>query len=204
MPRFFVLRRIRRQRFTLAYFFHLRQRGNGLYKSLLVVMPVLPMGAMVAVARVSAAFGLERDLHPCKIRSEAKEHILDHVIRPNAKNLVSNFSRQMPISQMPRQARQLVGIFMSDFDNELRRGLNLEPSTIFELQAISISHGNRLGKVEQDIFALIPSQTNAASMPRIEIESERAGRFFRRPIPGESMNGCAMSGIATNGGVMRS
>jgi hypothetical protein len=46
---------------------------------------------------------------------------------------------------MPRKARQLIGIFMSDFDNELRRSLNLEPSTIFELQAISISHGNRLG-----------------------------------------------------------
>jgi hypothetical protein len=167
-----------------------------------MMMPILPMGAMVA--GVSAAFGLERDLHPCKVCSEAKEHILDHVVRPNAKNLVSNFSRQMPISQMPREARQLIGIFMSDFDNELRRSLNLEPSTIFELQAISISHGNRLGKVEQDIFALIPSQANTASMPRVEIESERAGRFFRRPIPGESMNGSAMSGITVNGSVMRS
>jgi hypothetical protein len=39
------------------------------------------------------------------------------------------------------------------------------------LQAISISHGNRLGEVEQDIFALIPSQANTASMPRVEIES---------------------------------
>jgi hypothetical protein len=110
-----------------------------------MMMAILPMGAMVAVAGVSAAFGLERDLHPCKVCSKAKEHIFNYVVRPNAKNLVSNFSRQMPISQMPRKARQLIGIFMSDFDNELRRSLNLEPSTIFELQAISISHGNRLG-----------------------------------------------------------
>jgi len=136
------------------------------------MMPILPMDAMVAVASVSAAFGLERDLHPCKVCSEAKEHILDHVVGPNAKNLVSNFSRQMPVSQMPRKARQLIGIFMSNFDNELRCSLNLEPSTIFKLQAISISHGNRLGKVEQDIFALIPSQANAASMARVKIESE--------------------------------
>ena len=47
-------------------------------------MPILPMGAMVAMADISAAFGLERDLHPFKICSEAKEHILDHVIGPNA------------------------------------------------------------------------------------------------------------------------
>jgi hypothetical protein len=162
------------------------------------------MLAMMAMAGVSAAFGLERDLHPCKICSEAKEHILDHVVGPNEKNLISNFSRQMPISQMPREARQLIGIFMSDLDKELCRSLNLEPSAIFKLQAISISHGNRLGKVEQDIFASIPSKANAASVARIEIESKGACRFFRRPVPGGSMNGSAMSGITMNGNVMRS
>jgi len=162
------------------------------------------MAAMMAVAGVSAAFGLERDFHLYEIRSKTNEHILDHMVRPNAKNLVSNLGRQMPISQMPRKARQLIGIFMSDFDNELRRRLNLEPSTIFKLQAISISHGNRFWKVEQDIFALIPSQANAASMARVEIESERTGRFFRWPIPGGAMNGSTMSGITVNGSVMRS
>ena len=95
------------------------------------MMPTFAMGAMVAIAGVSAALGLERDLHPCKICSEAKEHILDHVVRPNVKNLVSNFSRQMPISQMPREASKLVGVFVLDFDNELSRSLHLEPPTIF-------------------------------------------------------------------------
>jgi hypothetical protein len=113
-----------------------------------MMMPILPMGAMVTVARVSAAFGLERGLHRYEIRSKTNEHILDHVVRPNAKNLTSNFSRQMPISQMPREASKLIGIFMSDFDNELCCSLNLEPSAVFKLQTISISHGNRLGKVE--------------------------------------------------------
>jgi hypothetical protein len=168
------------------------------------MMPILPMGAMVAVASVSAAFGLERDLHLYEVRSKTNEHILDHVVRPNAENLVSNLSWQMPISKMPRKARQLIGIFMSNLDNELRRSLNLEPSTIFKLQAISIRHGNRLGKVEQDIFALIPSQTNAASMARVKIESKRSCCVFRWPIPGGSMNGSAMSGITVNGSVMRS
>jgi hypothetical protein len=105
---------------------------------------------------------------------------------------------------MPREARQLIGIFMSDLDKELCRSLNLEPSAIFKLQAISISHGNRLGKVEQDIFASIPSKANAASVARIEIESKGACRFFRRPVPGGSMKGSAMSGITVNGSVVGS
>jgi hypothetical protein len=169
-----------------------------------MMMPILTMGAMVAVAGVSAAFRLERNLHRYKICTETKEHVFDHVIRPNAKNLVSNFSRQMPIPQMPREARQLIRIFMSDFDNELRGSLNLEPSTIFKLQAISISHGNSLGKVEQDIFALIPSQTNATSMARVKIESKRSCCAFLWPMPAGSMNGSAMNGITVNGSVMRS
>jgi hypothetical protein len=82
------------------------------------------MALMVAVAAVSAAFGLEGALHLYKIRSEALEHILDHMVGPNAQNLVSNFSRQMSIAQMPSKAHKLTGISMPDFDNGLRSGLN--------------------------------------------------------------------------------
>jgi hypothetical protein len=52
-----------------------------------------------------------------KIRSEAMEHILNHMVGPNVKNLVSNFGRQMPISQMPSKAHELIEILMPDFDD---------------------------------------------------------------------------------------
>ncbi len=83
------------------------------------------MVVTVAVAAVSAAFGLEGGLHLYELRSQAVEHILDHMVGPNAKNLVPNFSRQMSISQMPGKAHELIRIFMPDFDNRLRSGLNL-------------------------------------------------------------------------------
>jgi hypothetical protein len=89
------------------------------------MMPFVIMIGMVAVAAVSAAFGLEGGLHLYKIRSEAMEHILDHMVRPNAKNLVSSFSRQMPISQMPSKAHKLIGIFVPNFDKKFHSGLNL-------------------------------------------------------------------------------
>ncbi len=87
--------------------------------------PTLIMVVVVAVAAVSAAFGLEEGPYLYKIRSEATQHIFDYVVWPNAKSLASNFSRQMPISQMPGKAHKLIGIFMPDFDNKLRSGLNL-------------------------------------------------------------------------------
>jgi hypothetical protein len=45
----------------------------------------------VMAAAVSAAFGVEGSPHPYKIRFEAMEHILDHMVRPNTKNPVSDF-----------------------------------------------------------------------------------------------------------------
>jgi hypothetical protein len=153
-----------------------------------MMMPTVIIVMAVSVAAVSTAFRLEGNLRRYKIRSKTPEHLLDHMIGPNAKNPASNFSRQMAVSQMPGKAHQLIGIFMSHFDNKLRSGLNLEPPPIFKLQSVSIGHRDRFREVEEDVFAVIGRQANAAAMARVEIESERSGRFFLRPMPGLPMN----------------
>ena len=89
------------------------------------MVPTVIMVVMAAVAAVSAAFRLEGGPHLYKICPEGTEHILDHMVGPNAKNTISNFSRQMPISQMPSEPHKLIGIFMPDFDNRLRSGFDL-------------------------------------------------------------------------------
>jgi hypothetical protein len=81
----------------------------------LVVMPV----------RVSATFRLESCLDFLQTRSETAEHIFNYVVRSNAKDLFSNFSRQVSIAQVPGKAHQLSGILVPDFDNILRSGLDL-------------------------------------------------------------------------------
>jgi hypothetical protein len=83
---------------------------------------------------------------------------------------------------------------MPDLDNKLRGRLNCEPPPVVELQAISIGHCNRFRKVEQDIFALIRSQTNTTAMPSIKVEGESASGIFLRPMPGCSMNGSTVDG----------
>jgi len=61
------------------------------------------MIVMMALAAVRTALGLKGSAHIYEIRAEAVEHILDHVVGPNAKNLVLNFSRQVSISQMAQR-----------------------------------------------------------------------------------------------------
>jgi hypothetical protein len=152
-----------------------------------MVMPTLVV--FVTVAAVRAAFGLKRGLHLHEFRSKAMKHFFDHVVGSNPKNVLSNFSRQVPVSQMPRKARELVRIFVSDFHNGLRSSLNLQPPPVFQLQAISIGHGNRFRKVKKDIFSLVRSQANTSAVARIKIERQSACRFFLRPIPRRAMNG---------------
>jgi len=50
------------------------------------------MAVMVDVAAVRTTLGLKGSAHVYKIGSEAAEHILDHVVGSNAKNMVLNFS----------------------------------------------------------------------------------------------------------------
>ena len=97
---------------------------------------------------VGAALGLEGHLGRAKVRSEATQHILDHMVGPNTQSLIANIGRQMPISQMPGEPHQLSRVFMPDFNDELGRGLNLKPSTILELQTVPIRHRDRLRKVK--------------------------------------------------------
>jgi hypothetical protein len=155
-----------------------------------MMMPTLAV--FVIVAAVGAAFGLKGGLHLHELRSKAIEHIFDHVVGSNPKNVVSNFSRQVPVSQMPRKAQELMGIFVSDFDDRFRSSLNLQPPAVFQLQAISIGHGNRFRKVKKDIFSLVRSQANSTAMARIKIECQSARRLFLRPVPGGAMSRSAV------------
>src|SRR4029077_18766241 len=135
-----------------------------------MMFPVI-MVVMMAMATVSTAFGLEGSLHLHELRSKAMQHILDHMVGPNTKNVVSNFSRQVPVSQMPRKAHELMGIFVSDFDDGLFSGVDLEPPSGFHLQAVSVGHRDGFRQVEKDIRSLVSSQANAATVTRIKIES---------------------------------
>jgi hypothetical protein len=159
-----------------------------------MMMSLVVIAVMVTVTAVGAAFRLEGGHYLRKIRSEAAEHILDNMVRPDAKDLVSNFGRQMPVSQMPGKTHKLIGIFMPDFDNKLGSGLDPEPPPILELQAVSVGHRNRLRKIEQDIFALIRGETNAAAMARVKVESESTRRLFLGPVPSAAMNRSRMDG----------
>src|SRR5262249_17895247 len=125
--------------------------------------------------------------------SEALQQVFDYMVGSNAKSVASNLSRQVPVAKMPGQTHELIGIDMPDFDNNLRGGLDLEPPSVLELQTISVCHRNRFREIEKNVFALIPRQTNAPAMSRVEIECQTTCSLFFRPVPGRSMSGSTIN-----------
>jgi hypothetical protein len=132
------------------------------------------MIVVMAMVPVRAALRLKTGLHLCKIRSKAPKHVLDHVIGPNTKNVISHFCRQMTVSKVPRDAHEPLKIPMPDLHNRFSSCFDLQPPAVTELEAISILHRNRLGKIEKHIFAVICAQPNAAAMASVKIKRECA------------------------------
>ena len=89
------------------------------------MMMFAAMMFVVVAVTVSTAFWLEGGPNVLKIRPQATEHIFYYMIGPNKKNMVSNFCRQMPITQVPCKAHELDRILMPDFDN-LRNNPNFQ------------------------------------------------------------------------------
>jgi hypothetical protein len=77
---------------------------------------------------------------------------------------------------------------MPDLDNQLHCGLYLQPPPIFELQPVSVRHGNGFWKVEENLFASIRHQTDATAVALLEIEREGSDRLVPWPKPGGTMN----------------
>jgi hypothetical protein len=137
---------------------------------------------------VGPTLGLEASPEVGELCSEAPEHLFDHVIRPDAKNRISDLGRQVTVPQVPSNAHQLPEIGVPDLDDELRRGLNPDPSPIVELEPVAVGHCHRLREVEKDLLALIGSEAHPAAVTGVEIERERPSGVFRWPVTEQSMN----------------
>jgi hypothetical protein len=150
-------------------------------------MMMLALLVAMIMVTVSAALRLKTGLHVCKIRSKAVKHILNHMIGPNTKNVVSDFCWQMTVSEMPRDAHEAREIPMPDLHKRFSSGSDLQPSAVIELQAISMLDRNCLGQIEKHIFPLVCVQSNAAAMASIKIKRDCAQCFFLWPMPGPTM-----------------
>ena len=162
-----------------------------------MMMPTVDMIVMVAVAMaasIRAAFGLKRRVDHFELGSKTMQHLFDHVIGPDAERVRSNLRWQMPVSKMPGDAQQLMGIFMTDLDDRFGGSFDPQPGSVVKLQSIAIGHRDCFRKIEKDVFSVVRREANAAAMARVEIKCETADGLFCRPVSSGAMNGSVVHG----------
>jgi hypothetical protein len=104
-----------------------------------MVVPAVCLMAVTVAAAISSSFGLKRRFNLCQFGSKTMKHVLNHVIGPDTQKIFSNFRRQMAISEVPREARQFMGIFVPNLNNRFSSGPDSNPVSIIQLQAVAVS-----------------------------------------------------------------
>ena len=155
------------------------------------------MVVTITMAAVGAAFRLKCSLQLDERGSKTAEHVFDDVIRSNPKSLAAQLGRHMPIPEMPREPHELTRVVVGDVDDGFRRSSNDEPTSVLDLQSVSIAHGGCSAQVEEHLVALICDQTDTTTVPVVEGERERTDRELLRPFAGASMNDGSLRPIVT-------
>jgi hypothetical protein len=144
----------------------------------MAVVSVVMMMTMMTALIVSTAFWLEGTLH-CRDRTaEPAQHFDQHMILFDIDRVRRHFRRRMAVTDVPCGFHQSSRIFGADFNELLRRCLDCDEATIFELQGIAIVQHDGLIKIEKEFGAFLALERDPAAMAAFMIERDAIDQFF--------------------------
>jgi len=124
----------------------------------------------VRVLSVGAVFRIERRFHRPKSSAEPAQHVLDHMIAPNAQPIADDLHIDMPVADVPSEPRQFAAVGCGDFNQRLRPADDAHDAAVVEHEAITVTQCRRLRQVEQEGRAALAGQNDAAAMALMRIE----------------------------------
>jgi len=136
----------------------------------------------VPIARIGAAFGIERCLDLDDPSAEPLQHIRDDVVAPDTQRPGGDLRRQMAIPEVPSQPDHMLRIPALDLDQRLGGGNDLDQATVVEHQRVAAAQRDRLLQVEQEFEAARTGHGHPPPVPVIEIEHDGIGRGFAPPV----------------------
>jgi hypothetical protein len=147
-------------------------------RMIMAVVSMIMMMAMMAALIVSAAFRLEGTLHGRDRTTKAAQHFNKHMIVFDIDRVGRHFCRRMAVANVPCGFHQSSRIFGADFNKLLRRCLDCDEATIFELQGIAIVQHDGLIKIEKEFGAFLALERDPAAMAAFMIERDAIDQFF--------------------------
>lgn len=150
----------------------------------MVVRMFVAVGMRGSISLISTALGIEWRCDFDDAGAKANGHRRNDVIAPDANSHVQHLRRQMPVTQMPSEPRQMFRIGAADLQKRLTSGDDFDQPSVFQYQRIAPVQRDRGRQIEQEGGAFGSRHRNSAAMPVIEIEQDAIGRFA---CPGRSL-----------------
>src|SRR5882757_5377665 len=144
------------------------------------------MIVMVTTAMRCGGLGIERRIDWCRERAKALEHVLQHMIAPDAKAVVHELDVGVAVADVPGEPHEIERCFRADLDQPLRLSGHHDDRAVLQHEAIAVTHGHGLIEIEQQPRALLAGQYNAPPLAVIGVEHDAVdclanGPTSRRP-----------------------
>jgi hypothetical protein len=146
-----------------------------------VAMITAVMIVTVTLLVVGAMLRIERRFERRKPSAQSAEHILDHVIAPDAQPIADDLNVDVAIADVPGEPRKIAGIRRRDLGQRLGAADDPHHGAIVEHKPVAIVQSRGLRQIEQKPRATLAAQDNAAAVPLVGIE--RNGIDGARSVP---------------------
>ena len=118
----------------------------------------------------------------CRDRSaEARRHLLEHVITPDAEPVTDDLHVGVTVAEMPGELHQCARRPHRNLNQGLSLTRHQHDSTVIEHDAVAVAQRHRLVEVQQEFGAALALQHDAAAMPIARIEHDEVRRAGRIP-----------------------
>jgi hypothetical protein len=136
----------------------------------------------VRVARIGAAFRVERSFDLGEARAQPPHHFLDDMIAPDAQATSGDLRRQVAIAQMPGQADQMLRVVATDLHQWFRGRDDLDQPAVFEHQRITAPQRDRALQVEQKRKPARARHRHSPPVTVVEVEHDSIGWRFDKAM----------------------
>jgi hypothetical protein len=131
----------------------------------------LTVGPPVAAG---AALRMEGCLQGAHGRAEAPEHVLDHVIRADAQPPRPDLRGQVPVPEVPGQARERARVLRVDLEERLVGAGHAHEATVVEFRGVPLGEARHLRQVQEEGEAALPRAHEPPSMAMLEVQAPEA------------------------------
>jgi hypothetical protein len=137
----------------------------------------------MAMVVIGTTLGLEGARYNGRCAPKAADHFSQHMIIFEIERVRSQFTRRMPIANMPGGFEKAQRVFGTHFKQGLRGRFDENQISIFKFHGIAIIQHGRFVKIEQKFESLFTAQRDAPAMPAFMIKAYRIDDFI-------SLDGC--------------